>query len=175
MLIFSSIFLQDFKAVVYISGLLLACFIAVIAGNNTTYESENLICKTITLSKDKTTFSKLPLSIVTLTYTFFYLVYIIASNNLSSQNIPTLVLFPIIILSDIIWNWYNSCYQTSTIIGAVVIGSSIGVLWSYIITSTNMPNLLYFNAVSNSEVCSRPSQQTFRCSVFKNGELISSN
>ena len=35
---------------------------------------------------------------------------------------------------------------------------------------------LYFNELgSNNVVCKRPSEQTFKCSVYKNGELISSN
>jgi hypothetical protein len=37
-------------------------------------------------------------------------------------------------------------------------------------------SLLYFDELeSNNVTCSRPSKQTFKCSVYKNGELISSN
>ena len=37
-------------------------------------------------------------------------------------------------------------------------------------------SLLYFDEfISNNVVCSRPTEQTFRCSVYKNGELISNN
>jgi hypothetical protein len=174
MLIFSSIFLQNFKGIIYISGLLLACFFSIIVGKSFQYESQNTICKTISISKDGS-LSKLPLSQVVLNFTFFYLVYIIGSNNLANQNIPTLIIFPLLIIGDILWNWYNSCYQIPQIITALIIGSGIGFMWSYIITRVNMPDLLYFNGVSNSEICSRPSQSTFRCSVYKGGELISSN
>ena len=34
---------------------------------------------------------------------------------------------------------------------------------------------LFFNEVSsNKEMCSQPNKQTFKCSVYKNGELIGS-
>ena len=37
-------------------------------------------------------------------------------------------------------------------------------------------NFLFINQVSsNKEICSMPSAQTFKCSVYKNGELISSS
>jgi hypothetical protein len=172
MFVFSSIFLQDFKAIIYVAGLLLASFIAVCVGKNYNSTSKNQICKTFTISKDGQ-LSNLPLSQVILNYTFFYLVYIIVSFNLTGQNIPLLLLFPVLILSDILWNWYNECYEIITIISSLIIGSSIGILWSYIITQTNMPSLMYFNGISDAETCSRPSQQTFRCSVYKNGQLIS--
>jgi hypothetical protein len=33
---------------------------------------------------------------------------------------------------------------------------------------------LFFNEVSsNKEMCSQPKKQTFKCSLYKNGELIS--
>jgi len=36
-------------------------------------------------------------------------------------------------------------------------------------------NYLFYNETSgNNTVCSMPSKQTFKCSVYKNGELISS-
>lgn len=172
MLIFSSIFLQDFKGIIYIAGLLLATFISITAGKSFSFESQNPICKTISLSKNSTV-SKLPLSQVVLNYTFFYFVYIIGSNGIATQNIPTLVIFPLLIVGDIIWNYYNGCYEIPAIISALVIGSGIGGIWSYIISSAKMPSLLYFNGVSNSEICSRPSQQTFRCALYRNGNLVS--
>ena len=37
-------------------------------------------------------------------------------------------------------------------------------------------SLLYFDELlSNKVACSRPSKQSFKCSVYKGGELISSN
>jgi len=36
-------------------------------------------------------------------------------------------------------------------------------------------NYLFFNELSsNKDVCYQPSKQTFKCNVFKNGELIGS-
>ena len=42
--------------------------------------------------------------------------------------------------------------------------------------STGNDNLLYFGKyTSNNVQCSKPSKQTFKCSVYKNGRLISRN
>jgi hypothetical protein len=37
-------------------------------------------------------------------------------------------------------------------------------------------NYLFYNETtsSNTQVCSMPSKQTFKCQVYKNGELVSS-
>jgi hypothetical protein len=56
------------------------------------------------------------------------------------------------------------------VLGMLVAGLFIGAMYS-----GGSGKYLFFNeAVSNSEQCSMPKKQTFRCSVYKNGELITS-
>ena len=51
-----------------------------------------------------------------------------------------------------------------------------GIVATIVITIMVMLNLnkyLFFNELSsNKDVCSMPSKQTFKCSVYKNGELL---
>ena len=58
----------------------------------------------------------------------------------------------------------------------VVIGALFGLVlggtWYGIIKASGNPQLLYFEELSNGETCSRPSKQTFKCAVYKNGKLI---
>ena len=59
----------------------------------------------------------------------------------------------------------------------VFIGSVFGIAYGwicYMIIQSAGPKLLYFNTSSSNDVyCSRPKKQTFKCYVYKNGEIIS--
>jgi len=119
------------------------------------------VCNTLSLG-GFSGFSKVPLSTAVLSYTFFYLVYVIAKNDMALYNIPTLILFPILILSDMGWNIQNGCYPLYTCIISLIVAGSIGLLWSYIV-STYMPNMQYLIVGSNREMCMKPSNQTLIC------------
>ena len=119
------------------------------------------VCNTLSLG-GFSGFSKVPLSTAVLSYTFFYLVYTIGKNNMALYNIPTLILFPILILSDMGWNIQNGCYPLLSCVVSLIVAGGIGVLWSYII-SIYMPNMQYLIVGSNREMCMKPSDQTLIC------------
>jgi hypothetical protein len=119
------------------------------------------VCNTLSLG-GFSGFSKVPLSTAVLSYTFFYLVYTIGKNNMALYNIPTLILFPILILSDIGWNVQNGCYPLLACVVSLIVAGGLGVLWSYII-SIYMPNMQYLIVGSNREMCMKPSDQTLIC------------
>lgn len=58
-----------------------------------------------------------------------------------------------------------------------VLGGSIaGYVWVTIIYTLNLTNYLYFNMLSsNAMTCSVPKQQTFKCTVYKNGQVMSTS
>jgi len=176
----ASIFNQDFKGLVYLVGLLFACFGTMTIGNALTfipYYDESLrpeICNMITIGRVGN-FSKLPLGQAVFGYTFCYLLWWIITNKFEKQNIPTLVFFPVLILFDMIWNIRYTCYTFWQLFAALSIGSGFGLLWAFIIESTNSNHLKYFSGKKNEDVCSKPSKQTFRCNVYKNGQIISRN
>jgi hypothetical protein len=177
----SSIFNQDFKGLVYIAGLLFSSFTTILLGNALSdfiptidSVSKPEICNMITVGQSGD-ISKLPLGQSVIAFTFGYLLYTIISNNFIQQNIATIVFFPILLLFDIVWNARNSCYTVWQLIASLIIGGCFGVLWSFIIASTKSPALQYFVGINNNEVCSAPSQQTFKCRVYQNGKLLASN
>jgi hypothetical protein len=64
--------------------------------------------------------------------------------------------------------------------GGVALGALVGIiggsLWYSMFHSMNLDELLYFNELSSNKVmCKRPTKQTFKCSVYKNGKLVSTN
>ena len=68
----------------------------------------------------------------------------------------------------------NGCFTSSiNIFGDIVGGGGLGALVSALVFSSPISNYLFINELSsNKETCSMPSKQTFKCSVYKNGELI---
>jgi len=172
-----SIFNQDVKGVVYLVGLLFSCFVTFLVGQTVPIAfslggspSNPLIAKTVapvcnmlTIGKDGS-FSRIPLGISILCFTFIYLVAIIAKHHLELNNLPTLIIFPIIILGDFIWNLRNDCYSLMGVILSMAVGCLLGWAWATMIEKLNKPELLFLNIGSNQSVCQRPSKQLFKCS-----------
>ena len=62
------------------------------------------------------------------------------------------------------------------VISGGIIGYVIGIVYYSILKSTGNERFLYLNELkSNNVVCSKPSEQQFKCAVYKNGQLISTN
>lgn len=176
----ASIFNQDFKGFIYLVGLLFSSFITMLAaklpGINSLTRPVDApeICNVLTIGQTDS-LSDLPLGQSAITYTFAYLWYSMIHSDLVSQNIPTLVFFPLLIIFDFVWNLNNSCYSFSQLITSAGVGGLIGWLWAYIISKGKSPSLMYFSSLTNEDVCSRPTKSTFKCNVYKNGKLISKN
>lgn len=177
----TSIFNQDFKGLVYIAGLLFSSVTTIAFGNMLSdfipiIDAVNKpeICNMITVGQSSDV-SKLPLGQSVISFTFGYLLYTIIEQGIVKQNIATIVFFPILLMFDIVWNAKNSCYTIWQLICSLIIGGLFGVLWSYIIATTKSPELRYFSGINNNEICSVPSQQTFKCRVYQNGHLIADN
>jgi hypothetical protein len=69
----------------------------------------------------------------------------------------------------------NCTTKGGTFLGALV-GLILGTVWYSLFHISGYDSLLYFDELqSNNVVCSKPSKQSFKCSVYKNGELVSSN
>lgn len=114
-------------------------------------------------------------SIFVLCFTFMYFAFpMFVTNNVNFQ---VLIFFLAYIVFDILTKFSNKCIGPSNIngfigdlIGGLLIGAGFTSLLFYF-----YKNLLFMNEIpSNKEVCSMPSKQTFKCVVYKNGEVISS-
>ena len=172
----TSIFNQDFKGIVYLIGLLFACFCSIMVGKMVGLvnpENRPEICSMITLGQNE--ISSLPLGQTVFGFTYSYLLFVIIKYNFVLANIPTIVFFPLLAFFDLYWNFSNTCYDIPQLLLSFIVGGCIGSLWAYIIDITNTKDLQYFAGVNNNEVCSKPAEQTFRCDVYKNGALVSNN
>jgi hypothetical protein len=163
-----SIFNNDMKGLIYLVGLIFALGITLIFGNSFKYllfgsyiPSDSGVCNFLSLG-GFSSFSAVPLGLAILCYTFGYLIWSIAKYNLATFNIPTLVIFPILILSDIFWNFSNQCYPITACLISLVVSAGIGVLWAWIV-QTRMPEYQYMIIGSNAQMCLQPSSQAFIC------------
>jgi hypothetical protein len=167
-----SLFNQDLKGVIYLIGLIVASFVTVLLGGilkkfsppkglmPTDYS--RIRCTQLTLGNTQP-ISILPLSQTVFGYTLSYLTYFITVNNLQTQNIATFIIFPLVIVADIIWSTSNLCSSPKYLLISLIIGAIIGTLWAMIIESTNMPNLAYMSGIANKDVCSKPSKSLYKC------------
>lgn len=177
-----SIFNQDLKGVVFLIGLLVTTVLTITIGNILPMQNKDgavltefakTICNQLTLGSNGP-ISKLPLSQTVFGFTLAYLSYFIGTNNLVSQNIPTFIIFPLLIVADIFWSSNNGCSTNILLLTSLILGGIFGTLWGMIIEATNMPGLSYFSGISNKDVCSRPTKSLYKCRpVNKNNSAIS--
>jgi hypothetical protein len=140
-------------------------------------------CHMITLGSDKA-LSSLPLSTGVFSYTFFYLLSLVLNTarnrgtvglnapdfsaaNLSvamQENIPMMILFPLLIIVDGIWNIRYNCSNMLAIFISLVISGGMGIAWAMIILKVNNPDLLFITG-NSADTCSRPRRSLFRCKV----------
>ena len=174
-----SLFSQDFRAIIYLSGLIFSCFIVILIGNLSSNSKTDapFICNQITLSGSEP-LSVLPLSTVVYCFTFFYLIMAmflpalknvetkdsnLSSLAIASNNVGVLILFPMLIVLDFLWLLFYNCASFFQIFGSIFWGTAFGVLWAYIISQSSMSQLLYMTVMSNAQICSRPSKQKLKC------------
>lgn len=70
------------------------------------------------------------------------------------------------------------CINATEAILNLLVGSALGIIITiFLFKDKNTQKLLFINELtggSNKEVCSMANKQTFKCSVYKNGELLAS-
>lgn len=87
-----------------------------------------------------------------------------------------LVLFIFYIVADYYAKLYNQCYldKAVTIFANVLAGVTIGTITSLLIYTYQNDWSMINVVASGKQVCSMAAEQTFKCGVYKNGELIAS-
>jgi hypothetical protein len=119
-------------------------------------------------------------SIFIIAYSIFYL-YTPGYAHISQMNIGLLILLILYAILDIMIKKNLGCFQYRAVnfMGLFfnVLGGSIaGYIVVTILYSLNLTNYLYFNMLSsNAMTCSVPKKQTFKCTVYKNGQVMSTS
>ncbi len=175
-LFMSSLFNQNLKGLVYLAGILITSIINVLFMNligSGRDENEAFSCSIFDIPYVTQYNSPYPSSLI-IAFTIAYLVLPMKYNK--QMNYGVLAFLLVLLSIDIITKVQNRCTTYAGAILGGLIGFLFGAIWYIIFHATGYDGLLYFDELrSDNVVCSRPTKQTFKCSVYKNGELISSN
>lgn len=166
--ILQSIFNSEVKGLFYLAGLLITLIMTILSsrikmfkGSEGDDENKSLsyMCKGVTLGNGP--ISYLPLSQTTLWYTLIYLLTIINKYQTFSINMPTISLFGILILTDMMWSWKSGCHTMTHFIPTMIIAIVIGASWTTFLLNTGY-DITFFAGVSDANVC-KMNTNRFRC------------
>ncbi len=170
-ILFNSIVNSNIKGLIYITGLVILFIITFLFQRLTTNSSTTVPNPMCSMFNIGINISSIPsFSIALVTYTLIYIFIPMISNNVI--NYPFIIILSFILISNVFYRINKNC---TTYLGALT-GGFLGFIWGsiyYAIIKTNDPKLTYYDDfISNKVACSRPSKQQFKCSVYKNGELL---
>jgi hypothetical protein len=115
----------------------------------------------------------------TLMYFLLPMILVSAQSKVNIINYGILAFFIAYIALDLFIKSSLSCFKSifsGLVLGDIVSGLLLGSGVAVLMYSTVLKPYLYINEINpNKEVCDMPSQQQFRCSVYKNGELVGSS
>jgi hypothetical protein len=175
-IIFAALFCSSIlKGILYLIILVFFCFLRSyfysFGGGNPLLQ-DNTICTSIKNSKyGNSSFSAFVFSFTImyfLTPMYFY-------NSLNYELILGLVFY--FVLNYSIRTYFKCSINTFDLIKNIIIGGLCAFFTILLLSnqSLNTSKYLFFNEISsNKEVCSMPSTQTFKCNMYKNGEMIGS-
>jgi hypothetical protein len=162
---------QNFKGFIYLGfliGSLVLREFALKYSGSPIFNYDNTVCTSVQFSK----YGNPTFNIFVFCFTIIYLCLpMIINNDINFLILGVLIFYS---LFDFGIKYQKGCIgNTNTILIDSLSGLSLGALIVSLMYAGGSSKHLFFNEVSStSEVCSVPSKQTFKCSVYKNGELV---
>jgi hypothetical protein len=174
LLLLNSIINSNIKGLIYFCGVIILFISITLLQNTVKFETNTFVapshCK---LFSHEFQYNRIPsFNSALFIFTFVYIFIPMMSNN--SINIAFLSILLILFAIDSGIRLKNQCTTYVGILFGALIGFIYGSLW-YLLINSQSPSLLYYDdLLSNKVACSRPTKQQFKCSVYKNGELLKS-
>lgn len=173
-LVLISVFNQNIKGLIYLGGVLMASIINLAISwmiGSEPEENQGAICNLIEFPLVSTQYNVPNYNSMFISFTLMYLLLPMLSNNqINFWIVGTIVS---IFAVDAYVKLQYSCTVPRGIVFGGIIGSALGAAYYFILKLSDVKSLLFFNDLtSNNVVCKRPQNQTFKCSVYKNGQVI---
>jgi hypothetical protein len=168
-----SFIFQNFKGLIYLGFLIGCCvvrnYVYMMAGSKPIVD-DGTICTSIQYSK----YGNPTFSAFVFAFTIMYI-----SLPMFSNGAPNFWIFTSLIayfFIDMFVKLYKNCIvQTGDLFLNVLLGLALSAFIVSLMYSGGSGKYLFFNEVSsNKEICYQPKEQTFKCSFYKDGKLISS-
>lgn len=167
---------QNFKGFIYLGFLvaswIIRSFFYMAAGIDADKEdSKNDICVTIQYSK----YGNSLFSSFFFAFTIFYLYVPMFINN--THNFAVIIGLIAYFIIDLLMRQYKNCYNFNNIAGElffnILFGAVLGIFFVGSMYIGGSSKYLFFNELSSTkQICSQPKEQTFKCQVYQNGELL---
>jgi len=167
-----SFIFQNFKGLIYLGFLLGCCFLRsyvyMISGANPIV-NDKTICTSVQYSK----YGNPTFSAFVFAFTLMYVFYPMFANGTINFWIFTLLMSYFII--DIFIKLYKKCViKISDLFLNILLGATSAALIVTLMYAGGSGKYLFFNEMSSDkQVCYKPSNQTFKCSLYKDGTLVS--
>ena len=163
---------QNFKGFIFLGYLLGVCLIrnyVYVLNGAETLKADNTICSSIQYSK----YGNPTFSAFVFAFTIMYISFPMFSNG--EVNFWIFGGLLAYFFLDIFIKMYKKCViKTGDLFLNVLLGLASSALIVTLMYAGGSSKFLFFNETSSTkEVCSVPSKQTFRCSIYSGGELIS--
>lgn len=173
-LVMISLFNTDIKGLVYLGGILIASVINLFIMNTLKVKSDKIpspACNLMDFPLNLNEYISPAFNTMFISFTLMYLY--LPMQYISSINYPVLVFISGLLVLDAVTKISRGCTNFSGIALGFLVGSILGILYFISLWKTGHDDLLFFNAEpSNNVICARPKKQTFKCFVYKNGEVI---
>jgi len=167
-----SFIFQNFKGLIYLGFLLGCCFLRsyvyMISGANPIV-NDKTICTSVQYSK----YGNPTFSAFVFAFTLMYVFYPMFANGTINFWIFTLLISYFMI--DIFIKLYKKCVvKISDLFLNILLGATSAALIVTLMYAGGSGKYLFFNEMSSDkQVCYKPSNQTFKCSLYKDGTLVS--
>lgn len=166
-----SFMFQNVKGLIYLGFLIAACiirtFVSVYTGSKP-ISFDNTICTSVVFTR----YNNSSFSVYVFAFTIMYIFLPMFVNGENNYWIFTFLL--LYAFMDMTIKFNKRCITTISDISINLLsGLGIAALIVSLMFVGGSSKYLFFNEISsNKEVCTLPSKQTFKCSVYKNGELV---
>jgi hypothetical protein len=111
------------------------------------------------------------LSSAILSFSSTYLIYPMVINN--QHNFSLLVFLIAITGINVVTEYYQKCSDIMGLVLGLLVGMLFGLLYYSLLYISTSSKFVYFaDTISNNVQCSKPTNQQFKCQVYRNGEVI---
>jgi len=167
-----SFIFQNFKGLIYLGFLIGCCIVrnyVYMINGATPVMNDRTVCTSVQYSK----YGNPTFSAFVFAFTIMYLSFPMFSNG--APNFWVFISLLVYFFIDMFIKLYKKCIiQVSDLFLNVLLGLASAALIVTLMYSGGSGKYLFFNEVSsNKEICYQPKQQNFKCSLYRNGELIS--
>jgi hypothetical protein len=169
-----SFFNSDAKGLIYLGFLMIASILNVLLMNSKKSEpcaERSQFCNVMEFPWNPHNYNSPDYNSMVIMFTAAYLLLPMIYNK--QMNYGAIMFMLILFAFNYITQIMFLCCKGFDMVFGGLIGLVMGATFAGILKMSGGEKFLYFNELSsNNTVCERPSKQTFKCSVYKNGKII---